>query len=654
MSKHSSTTSKVTLAGLLITLGIIYGDIGTSPLYVLSAVISDTVLTEKLILGALSCVFWTLTLQTTLKYIVLTLRADNKGEGGIFSLYSLVRKQGKWLIIIAIIGGAMLLADGIITPSITVSSAIYGLKTINPNIPTMFIVLSIISGIFLFQQIGASVVGKSFGPIMVVWFGMLAVFGVIQLSDSMYVLKAINPYYAYEILLENPKGLAFLGAIFLCTTGAEALYSDLGHTGRKNIYYTWIGVKICLILNYFGQGAYLLNHVGEVFSDNPFYAVMPNWFVPIGIGIATLASIVASQALISGSFTLVSEAISLNLFPKLRVLYPTNIKGQLYIPAVNTFLWIGCVIVVFYFKDPIHMEAAYGLAITITMLSTTILLLFYMKMKQYPAIITYGSFILFFTLESFFLLANAQKFMHGGYITLLIAGMLIFINWIMINAYNIKNKHAQYVKIKHYLDQIAKLSSDLTFPRYATHLVYLSKARNEDEVEKSILYSILQKQPKRAEFYWFINVQVVDDPFTMAYHVNPILKDDLIRVTFYFGFKVQQRISVFLRYVVNDMIEKGELNLNQQYHFLKEFNNIGDFQFIYLEEILSYESKESFREKFILTVFMALKKISASPEKWFGLDTSIVRAEKVPLIIRPITGINLQRIDDLYDQQHLQ
>ncbi|HQW56252.1 MAG TPA: KUP/HAK/KT family potassium transporter [Saprospiraceae bacterium] len=645
MESSHSHLNKITFAGLLITLGIIYGDIGTSPLYVMGAVLSGIPVTERLIIGSISCVIWTLTLATTVKYILITIRADNKGEGGIFSLFSIVRRERKWLVVVAIIGGAMLLADGIITPSITVSSAVNELRVFSDHIPIIPIVIGILVTLFLFQRFGTAALGKFFGPVMLIWFSMMALFGIIHISDNLHILKAFSPYYAFDILRDNPKGIGLLGAIFLCTTGAEALYSDLGHCGRKNIQMTWIYVKISLVLNYLGQGAFLLNHLGEVYTKNPFYSLMPEWFLPTGILIATLASIVASQALITGSFTLVSEGISLNLYPRLTIDYPTNIKGQLYIPLVNNFLMIGCVLVVLYFRDPLKMEAAYGLAITITMLMTTILLFFYMRKMKWNPIFYYFITAIFVTLELIFMSANVGKIIHGGFITLIIASIIIFLNWIWRQAFAIKNKHTQYVKIEHYKDQLSALSHDMSYPKYATHLVYLTKAQNEDELEKGILYSILQKQPKRADLYWFINVQVVDEPFRMDYKVNNVLKDDIVRVTFFLGFRVQQRISVFLRYVITDMLKKKEIDIDYKYHFMREANGIGDFKFIYLEDILSYESEESFIEKFVLAAQIFIKNFTATPEKWFGLDTSVVQAEKVPLIIRPVTGVRLKRIE---------
>lgn len=645
MAGKEIDVNKLSFAGLIVALGIIYGDIGTSPLYVMGAVVGGIPVTEKLIIGAVSCVIWTLTLATTVKYILITLRADNNGEGGILSLYSLVRRQKKWLIGVAVVGGAMMIADGIITPSITISSAIYALKIYNDDIPVIPIILFLLLFLFSFQRFGTGIVGKYFGPVMLIWFTMLGVLGLSHLVEMPKMLNAFNPYYAFEVLKDNPKGLAILGAIFLCTTGAEALYSDLGHCGRKNIQISWIFVKTCLVLNYLGQGAYLLGHLGSEYVANPFYSMMPSWFLPFGIAIATIASIIASQALITGSFTLVSEGISLNLFPKLTVQYPSNIKGQLYIPMVNSFLLIGCIFVVLYFKNPLKMEAAYGLAITFTMLMTTILLFFYMKQKGVNKVFMYSITALFVAMELLFMTANLQKILHGGYVTIMIAGMLIFLNWIWIQSYRIRRRHTEFVKIKHYEDQLKSLSTDTTYPMFATHLVYLTKSQNEMEAEKGILYSILQKRPKRADYYWLLNVHVVDEPFRMDYHVNTLIKEDVIRVTFYLGFRVQQRISVFLREVVNDMLKKGELSRSEKYHFMKGSKGIGDFQFIYLEDVLSYESKERFIEKFILSAYINIKKFTATPEKWFGLDTSLVRAEKVPLIIRPVTGVALKRLD---------
>ena len=512
--KISSSVHKVTLMTLIVTLGVIYGDIGTSPLYVMSAIIhgNNNIIDAGFALGGASLVIWTLTLQTTIKYVFLTLNADNNGEGGIFSLYTIIRKRAKWLLVPAIIGGAALLADGMITPPVTVTSAIEGLNTIVPlsTDTIIVIVFIIITLLFLLQRFGTAVVGIVFGPIMFIWFLMLAVLGTNQLMQNVSVIKAINPYYGIKLLVTNPMGVLVLGAVFLCTTGAEALYSDLGHCGKKNIHYTWIYVKICLILNYLGQAAWMIKHNGETLVGNPFYNIMPSWFLLPGIIISTFAAIIASQALISGSFTLVSEAIKLNIFPRLNIFYPTDLKGQLYIPAINTVLWMGCSLVLFHFKKSANMEAAYGLSITVTMLMTTILYFNYLRVKKVPFILSALFLGVYLTIEGIFLYANLFKFFHGGYITVIIGLLIMFLMYIWIKGYNIKRGLVEKVKIKEYEQQIIKLQEDVDIAKYATNLVYLTNASKDDEVERKVIYSILNKQPKRAEIYWFINVLVTE------------------------------------------------------------------------------------------------------------------------------------------------
>jgi len=515
-------------------------------------------------MGGISCIFWTLTLQTTLKYVVLTLKADNKGEGGIFSLYTLVRKaKVTWLLFPAVIGGSALLADGIITPPISVASAVEGLQILQPNIQTVPIVIAILTILFVIQQYGTGIVGRSFGPVMFAWFAMLAILGGSQLVQNFEVLKAISPYYAYNLLVNHPGGFWLLGAVFLCTTGAEALYSDLGHCGRKNIQVSWGFVKTCLLLNYFGQGAWLINHSGESLSafagGNPFYSIMPDWFLYIGIGIATIATVVASQALISGSFTLINEAMRLNFWPKVRINYPTNMRGQLYIPSVNWLLWLGCVIIVWRFRESSNMGAAYGLAIVLTMLMTTTLLMFYLRLRRYPTILIAILFVVYVFIEGSFLVANLSKFEHGGWVTLMIASGLIVIMLIWYQARKIRNRYVEFVKLADYAGTIAELSKDMTIPKYATHLVYLTSANNTDEIESKIIYSILQKQPKRADIYWFVHVDVVDEPYRMEYKVNEIIHDDVIRIDFRLGFRVAPRINLMFRKVVQDMVKNKEV-----------------------------------------------------------------------------------------------
>jgi KUP system potassium uptake protein len=638
--------SKVTAAGLLVTLGIIFGDIGTSPLYVMSAIIGQHTIDAGLVLGGISCIFWTLTLQTTVKYIILTLRADNKGEGGIFSLYALVRKMHiKWLAFPAMIGGAALLADGIITPPISVSSAIEGLHVINPDIQTIPIVIGIIFFLFFIQQFGTKFVGRFFGPIMLVWFGMLFVLGVREILNYPIVFKAINPYYAINLLTMYPSGFWILGAVFLCTTGAEALYSDLGHCGRNNIRVSWIFVKIALLANYFGQGAWLLEHTGTTLGDiKPFYAVMPEWFLPFGIAVATMAAIVASQALISGTFTLINEGMRLDFLPKGRIEYPTDLRGQLYIPTINWLLCLGCIGIVLYFEESSKMEAAYGLAIVLTMLMTTTLLCHYLYLKKYSKVLIGAIFVVFMTIEISFLIANLSKFAHGGYVTVFIAFTILAIMWVWNEARKIRTSLVEFVKFKDYYDIIHDVSKDETIPKYSTHLVYLTSANNESEVENKIIYSILQKQPKRADIYWLVHVDVIDEPYTMEYKVNELINDNIIYIRFRIGFRIEPRINLMFRQVVRELVENKEVDITSRYTSLLKNHMNGDFRFIVMEKFLSYENTLNLFTKVILNLYFLMKKMSLSEEKAFGLDTSSVTVEKVPLIVTPPGSYKLTRV----------
>lgn len=646
--EHHNTLNRVTGAGLLITLGIIFGDIGTSPLYVLKAIVGNAPVNADVVKGGISCIFWTLTLQTTLKYVILTLRADNKGEGGIFALYTLVKKTKiKWLIVPAIVGGSAILAEGIITPPISVSSAIEGLRMVEmfAHLETVPIVIAIITVLFIVQQFGTNLLGKFFGPVMLVWFVMLGVLGVVQLSSNWSVLSAINPYYAYELLVEHPGGFWLLGAVFLCTTGAEALYSDLGHCGKKNIRVSWIFVKTMLLLNYFGQGAYLIGLENTNLTANPFYLIMPEWFLPFGISIATAATIVASQALISGSFTLVNEAIRLNFWPKVRINYPTVLRGQLYIPSVNWLLWAGCVGIVLLFQESSHMEAAYGLTIIIGMLMSSRLLTYYMIIKRYAKIAVISFIVVYLIIELAFLVANLKKFVHGGWISLFMASLLCLVMWAWYMARKIRNRYVEFVKLNDYLPLLKELSSDLSIPKYATHLIYLTSANQRDEIESKVIYSILQKQPKRADIYWFVHVDVVDEPYRMEYKVTELVKEDVIRIDFRLGFRVAPRINLMFRKVVQDMVRKGEVDITSRYESLNRNNVIGDFRFVVLEKFLSNENEIPFHEKIILDIYFLLKEWSLSEERAFGLDTSSVTVEKVPLVVSPARELSLKRID---------
>ncbi len=644
--KHMDTVSA---AGLLVALGIIFGDIGTSPLYTLRAIVgAEKVINADVVRGALSCIFWTLTLQTTVKYVILILRADNRGEGGIFALYALVRRHARWLTVPAIIGGAALLADGIITPPISVTSAVEGLRLLYPAITEteiVTIVIGILTGLFLIQALGTSVVGTAFGPIMLVWFTMLGVLGIANVASDPGIFAAINPYYAWWLLSEYPGGFWLLGSVFLCTTGAEALYSDMGHCGRSNIRFSWAFVKVTLLLNYFGQGAWLIAHANENLNNRiPFYQLMPEWFLTVGIVIATAATVIASQALISGSFTLISEAIRLNFWPKVRLRYPSVQKGQLYVPSVNLLLWMGCVGIVLYFRESSNMEAAYGLAITLTMLMTTMLFSYYLYVKKYQAWGVVLFLTVYLAIEGSFLVANLIKFAHGGWVSLAIGAAIATVMYIWLEAFKIKLRLTEYVRIDTYLQAIKELSRDISIPKYATHIVFMSNAARQSEIESKIIYSIFQKRPKRADIYWFVHVDTTDDPYTMEYKVNTIAPDDAYKVTFRLGFRVEQRINLFFRKVIEDMVRNKEVDITSRYESLNRQNVIGDFRFVVLEKFLSFENDLPFREQVIMNLYFSVKGFTTPEDRWFGLDSSSVKIEKVPLVIRPVENVKLKRI----------
>nr|WP_293838933.1 KUP/HAK/KT family potassium transporter [uncultured Arsenicibacter sp.] len=636
----------VTGAGILVALGIIYGDIGTSPLYTLRAIVGpNNVVDEDVVRGAVSCIFWTLTMLTTIKYVVLILRADNRGEGGIFALYALVRRHARWLTVPAMIGGAALLADGIITPPISVSSAVEGLEILYPDIPTVPIVIGILTFLFLIQAFGTSVVGTAFGPIMLVWFSMLATLGVIHIFDDPTILYSLNPYYAYKMLTGHPEGFWLLGSVFLCTTGAEALYSDMGHCGRGNIRVSWVFVKICLLINYFGQGAWLITQNGQNLNGRiPLYELMPEWFLIFGIVIATSATVIASQALISGSFTLISEAIRLNFWPKVRLRYPSVQKGQLYVPSVNLLLWMGCVGITLYFRESSNMEAAYGLAITLTMLMTTLLTAYYLYVKKFQAWGIVLFLAVYLSIEGSFLVANLIKFPHGGWVSLVIGLTIAAVMYIWLRSFQIKLRLTEYVRIDSYLQTIKELSRDISIPKYATHLVFMSNAARQSEIESKIIYSIFQKRPKRADIYWFVHVDTTDDPYTMEYKVNTIAPDDAYKVTFRLGFRVEQRINLFFRKVIEDMVRNKEVDITSRYESLSRQNVIGDFRFVVLEKFLSFENDLPWSEQIIMNLYFFIKSFTTSEDRWFGLDSSSVKIEKVPLIIRPVENVKLKRI----------
>ena len=643
---------RVCFLGLLITLGIVFGDIGTSPLYVMKAILhTGEAIDESTILGALSCIIWTLTLQTTLKYVCVALRADNNGEGGILALYALLRKmKSKWIYLLAIIGASTLLADGIITPAITVTTAIEGLESISPNLPVVPITLGIITIIFFVQRFGTESIGKSFGVFMLIWFLLLGMTGAFSITSYPLILKAFNPYYAAMLLAKSPQWFLILGAVFLCTTGAEALYSDLGHCGRKNITISWVFVKAMLILNYLGQGAWVLNHVSMAPSVNPFFSIMPQNMLIFSIIMATGAAIVASQALISGTFSILSEAMNLHFWPRMRIKHPTHVKGQLYIPMINLAMYIGVVLIILLFRDSSHMEAAYGLAITITMLMTTLLLGFYLRTKGVARI-----FILLFVgaycvIEGIFLAANLSKFLAGGWCTMLIGGVLFLMMYVWVRAIKIRVHYISTKPLDDYYQIISDIKADESIPKYASNLVYVNHADKEGSVDDKLLYSIINKQPKRADHYWLINLEFADTPDTLEYSCETLIPDTLYSVTMHIGFRIEPRVSLYLRQVVEDLVASRKVDITSTYTSLRKNNISGDFRFIIIHRVYYPESSDNRQQNLLMSIYALISKIGIDEPKALGLDTSMVVVERVPLIINH-RNRNLRRITQIVEEE---
>ena len=643
---------RVGFLGLLITLGIVFGDIGTSPLYVMKAILhTGEAIDESTILGALSCIIWTLTLQTTLKYVCVALRADNNGEGGILALYALLRKmKSKWIYLLAIIGASTLLADGIITPAITVTTAIEGLESISPNLPVVPITLGIITIIFFVQRFGTESIGKSFGVFMLIWFLLLGMTGAFSITSYPLILKAFNPYYAAMLLAKSPQWFLILGAVFLCTTGAEALYSDLGHCGRKNITISWVFVKAMLILNYLGQGAWVLNHVSMAPSVNPFFSIMPQNMLIFSIIMATGAAIVASQALISGTFSILSEAMNLHFWPRMRIKHPTHVKGQLYIPMINLAMYIGVVLIILLFRDSSHMEAAYGLAITITMLMTTLLLGFYLHTKGVARI-----FILLFVgaycvIEGIFLAANLSKFLAGGWCTMLIGGVLFLMMYVWVRAIKIRLHYISTKPLDDYYQIISDIKADESIPKYASNLVYVNHANKEGSVDDKLLYSIINKQPKRADHYWLINLEFADTPDTLEYSCETLVPDTLYSVTMRIGFRIEPRVSLYLRQVVEDLVSSRKVDITSTYTSLRKNDIPGDFRFIIIHRVYYPESSDNRQQNLLMSIYALISKIGIDEPKALGLDTSMVVVERVPLIINH-RNRSLRRITKIVEEE---
>ena len=636
MNSGLSTHKKLTAMGLLIAIGIVFGDIGTSPLYVMRTILrANPHFDPNYILGAVSCIIWTLTLQTTLKYVIVALRADNKGEGGVLALFTLIRKRGyRWLFIVAILGASTLIADGVITPAITVTSAIEGLHGLSTDIPIVPIVLFIISTVFFIQRFGTGSIGTYFGPFMLVWFLLLGILGMIHVVDYPYIIKAFNPYYAIKLLASSPEWFLILGAVFLCTTGAEALYSDLGHCGRRNITISWIFVKVMLILNYMGQGAYIVSHSTSMHTGiNPFYAIMPNWLLIPGIIMATGAAIIASQALISGCFTIFSEAVHLNFWPTMKFKYPSVDKGQIYIPRINNMLYILCIITVLLFQTSAHMEAAYGLSITITMLTTTVMLAVYLKQRFTPHWLVIAFLLVYLLIEGFFFLANLTKFAHGGWFTIMLALIAGSTMYIWYRAWNIRRKYLKFKKLSDYYDIIRDLKADETIPKYATNLVYIRQSDSDDMVEDKLIYSIINKQPKRADHYFLVHFSNDDAPDTLNYTCHELIEQTLYAINIRVGYRVNPLMTLYLRQIVEDLIAQHRFDIRSCYPSLRKHNIAGDFRFIVLHRIYYASTVVSASDNFMLHLFGFIRHIGIDDEQALGLDTSNVTVERVPFVI---------------------
>lgn len=638
--------------GVLVSLGIVFGDIGTSPLYVMKAIVgaredSAILPLDEYVEGALSCIIWTLTLQTTFKYVIIALRADNKGEGGILALYSLVKKLKRpWLYIIALIGAATLVADSVITPSLTVMSAIEGLQIFNPETPVVLITCGILLVVFFVQQFGTSSIGKFFGPIMVLWFLALGGFGSLHILDHVEILKSFNPYYAYQLITHSPSAIIIMGAVFLCTTGAEALYSDLGHCGKKNIRVSWIFVKAMLILNYLGQGAWILDNLEKVQGGlNPFFGIMPDYLVLPGVILAAAAAIIASQAVITGSFTMFSEAMSINFWPNQKIDYPSGVKGQMYIPRINWGLLIMCIIVVLYFKESGKMEAAYGLTITITMLMTTVLLIFWLSRKRINSVFVLLFAALYLSIELGFFYANVIKFFDGGWLTIVLGGFIGICMYAWFNGRKIKNKFIKFVPLSKYVPVIKDLKLDDTIPKYATNLAFLSRAKREDEIEAKIVYSIIRKQPKRADHYFILNIINQEDPYTFKYSVDEIMPGTIFRINFLLGFKVDRRINDYFDDVLKDLMQEGIIPDRSAHPSLRSYNIPPDLKYVIIDNTYINDTLLTVKEKIVLNIYNFVKYIGSDDFKAWGVSPHNVVVESAPLLDQEIVTKKIQQVE---------
>ncbi|MBQ6841619.1 MAG: KUP/HAK/KT family potassium transporter [Firmicutes bacterium] len=644
--------NKFSFGMFLITIGIVYGDIGTSPMYVMKSILEGnggiSQVDPNFVIGALSLVIWTVTLLTTTKYVLIAMKADNHGEGGTFSLFSLVKKYNKYLVFLAMLGGSAILADGILTPAVTITTAVEGLRSIEPinnflgtgQLKVVLITLMIISALFSIQHSGTSKIGQSFGPVMLLWFSFLGITGITHIVQMPWILKAFNPVYAIQLLFSpaNKAGFMILGSVFLATTGAEALYADMGHVGRHNVYFSWPFVKSCLILNYLGQGAWIISNIDNtalhaIHEMNPFYMMLPEMMRPFAVILSAIAAVIASQALITGSFTIVSEAIALHLLPHLEIQYPADTKGQLYIGTVNKILWIGCMLVVLYFRSGARLEAAYGLAITITMLIDTVLIFYFLRYVKGQKLLCWPVLLAFGAIETVFFISSLGKFTHGGYVTMIITMVLFLLMIIWHRGTQLERSFLTRLDLDQHTAKLSALSEDESMPLFSHNLVYLESYREGDFIDRDIVYSILDKDPKRAQAYWFVSVNVLNTPDELYYTVDTYGTDNVFRVQLNLGFKCDQRINIYLRQIVQELQESGELPLQHKQYSIYAPSSVGTFKFCIINKVIPHKSDLGTFDNFVLRCKYTIRRFAGSKIKWYGLDTASVITETVPLFL---------------------
>lgn len=664
-AKVQTSSDRFTLGMAIVALGVVYGDIGTSPLYTAQTFLAGqgglANMNREAVYGMLSLVFWSITLITTVKYVFVAMRTDNKGEGGIFALYSLIRRRGAWLAIPAMLGGAAFLADSVLTPAVSISSAVEGLRTIaifrpifleNENL-SMMITIVIIVLLFSVQQRGTERIGKVFGLVVMIWFAFLALVGIMNIGDNWSVFEALNPMYGIHFLFSshNVPGLALMGTIFLSTTGAEALYSDMGHVGRGNVYVTWPFIKVALILNYFGQGSWMLRHQNDkalwsIEGLNPFFQMLGPNLRYVAVILSVTAGIIASQALITGAFTMVSEATNLNWMPHLQVRYPARTRGQLYIPVVNFVLCIATLTVLLVFRDSEHISGAYGLALTITMIATTTLLAVHMwyQKKRVGAVIFA---VLFLIIEIMFLISSMAKFMHGGWFTMLLGFIILVIMLTWKDGTRIERSQRLHMKPKDFLPVLDKLHSDFRIPYFADNIVYLTSDREMKRLDTGIFFSIFADHPKRARAWWAVSVETDDAPFTREYCVENFGTDYLFRVKIKLGFKVSPSVPAYLHQIMHDLSHTGELPRQKSvYPKVDADPDIGPIRYVLLHKALMPESNISVREALSLRMKYAIRHIAGTPVKWFGLAPYNPVVEVQPLFVSTRRPPRLRREDN--------